>query len=356
MRVVVGMSGGVDSAVAAHLLKQQGHEVLGVFMRNWDEKDEHGHCMADQDWQDVQHICQVLDIPSYAADFTQEYKERVFASFLRDYERGLTPNPDVLCNREIKFKAFLDFAEKLGAERLATGHFVRTDPDSRLLKGSDPGKDQSYFLYMLTKQQLSRALFPVGHLHKAQVRAIAEHAGIPVFDKKDSTGICFVGERNFRKFLSEYVKPNPGIIRTSEGEAVGEHEGLMFYTTGQRKGMGIGGRGDGRSFFVAGKDTDRNELIVVQGGDHPLLFSNTIGVEELTWTHEPPGAPGEPISLRAKFRYRQPDQDVQLVYASDGTGTLTARVPQRAITPGQSAVLYRGDVCIGGGIIQSGQR
>lgn len=356
MRVVVGMSGGVDSAVSAYLLKQQGHDVLGVFMRNWDEKDENGRCMADDDWQDVQHVCQVLEIPSYAADFTQEYKERVFAEFLRAYEAGLTPNPDVLCNREIKFRAFLDFAGQLGAARMATGHFVRLDPEDRLLKGSDPTKDQSYFLYMLTKDQLSQSVFPVGHLRKAQVRAIAADVGIPVYDKKDSTGICFIGERNFRQFLSHYLKPNPGMIRTDAGEVVGEHEGLMFYTIGQRKGMGIGGRGDGRSFFVADKDVAQNELIVVQGEDHPLLFSDTVFVDELTWTHEPPGKEGATIPVLAKFRYRQPDQDVQLSIGENGTGVVICKKPQRAITPGQSAVFYQGDVCLGGGIIRKSQR
>lgn len=356
MRVVVGMSGGVDSAVAALLLKQQGHDVLGVFMRNWDETDDNGYCMADRDWQDVQDVCQVLDIPSYAADFTQEYKERVFSAFLRAYEEGLTPNPDVLCNREIKFRAFLDFAGQLGADRMATGHFVRLDPDNRMLKGSDSGKDQSYFLYMLTRVQLSQALFPVGHLHKAQVRAIAESAGIRVYSKKDSTGICFIGERNFRRFLAGYMKPKPGLIRSVNGEAVGSHDGLQFYTIGQRKGMGIGGRGDGRSFFVVDKDVARNEVIVAQGEDHPMLFSDIVLVDDLTWTHVSPGEEGMTIPFWAKFRYRQPDQEVQLTLGPNHTGIVMTKIPQRAITPGQSAVFYRGDTCLGGGIIRKSQR
>lgn len=356
MRVVVGMSGGVDSAVAAWLLKQQGHDVIGVFMKNWDEKDEHGHCLADQDWQDVQQICQVLDIPGYAADFTQEYKERVFSAFLSEYAQGLTPNPDVLCNREIKFKAFLDFAEKLGADRLATGHFARLDPENRLVKGADSNKDQSYFLYMLRKEQLRKALFPAGHLTKAQIRALAQNIGIPVYAKKDSTGICFIGERNFRQFLSQYLKPNPGLIRTDSGEVVGEHQGLMYYTLGQRKGMGIGGRGDGRSFFVAHKDTARNELIVVQGNDHPLLYTDAVWVDQLTWTHELPAQLGCEVELSAKFRYRQADQPITLTIQENNCGLISCHQPQRAVTPGQSAVFYQGDICLGGGIIRKIKR
>lgn len=355
MRVVVGMSGGVDSAVSAALLKQQGHDVIGVFMNNWEEDSVDGVCTAEHDWADVRSTCDVIDIPYYAVNFSKDYKDRVFDHFLDEYARGRTPNPDVLCNREIKFKSFLDFAMQLGADKIATGHFVQTDEEGRLYKGTDPGKEQSYFLYMLKQEQLKRAIFPVGGMLKAQVREMASALNLPVNDKKDSTGICFIGERNFNSFLKGYLPAQPGLMRSADGESLGQHQGLMYYTLGQRKGLGIGGRGDGRSYFVVDKDLKKNELIVAQGEDHPLLYSHSARLEELTWISDPPCHPGQEIKLTAKFRYRQPDQSLSLVWQGD-QAVLRFDQPQRAITPGQSTVLYRGDECLGGGIIASFSR
>ncbi len=349
MRVVVGLSGGVDSAVAALLLKEQGHDVIGVFMKNWDEEDESGVCPAEQDYLDVMKVCGRIGIPAYSVSFAQEYWDRVFSLFLKEYAAGRTPNPDVLCNREIKFKAFLDYALQLGADRIATGHFVRTDGEGRLLKGADPAKDQSYFLYMLRSAQLKKALFPVGGMTKAQVRALAREKGLPVSEKKDSTGICFIGERRFKNFLQTYLPARPGDMVTPEGEIVGRHDGLMYYTLGQRRGLGIGGRGDGRSFFVVGKDLASNRLIVVQGEDHPLLWSLSSVAEEATFVKDPLPE-NEPVRLACRFRYRQKDQGVT-VTRRGSVLYLTHDEPQRAVTPGQSAVLYRGDECVGGGII-----
>lgn len=350
MRIVVGMSGGVDSAVSALLLKRQGYDVLGVFMKNWEEKDESGICTSEGDWQDVQAVCDAIDIPYYNVNFTKEYYDRVFSVFLSEYQKGRTPNPDVLCNKEIKFKAFLDFALKAGAEKIATGHFVQTNEQGELLRGVDTNKDQSYFLYMLKKEQLKRAIFPVGKLKKEEVRQIAREANLPVSDKKDSTGICFIGERHFKSFLSGFLPAQPGVMRAVTGEVLGQHDGLMYYTIGQRKGLGIGGRGDGRSFFVIQKDLDKNELIVAQGEDHPLLYTASAQVEQLTWVGQPPCPDNEEIRLTAKFRYRQPDQEIRLVYQNE-KAHLVFDEPQRAITPGQSAVFYQGNKCLGGGII-----
>ncbi|MDD3214075.1 MAG: tRNA 2-thiouridine(34) synthase MnmA [Eubacteriales bacterium] len=354
-RIVVGMSGGVDSSVAALLLKQQGYDVVGVFMKNWDEKDENGVCTSTQDWQDVQDVCAVIDIPCYAVNFQKEYWDRVFSDFLSEYKKGRTPNPDVLCNREIKFKAFLDFALKLGAERMATGHFVRTetrDGHPVLLRGVDANKDQSYFLYMLKEHQLARAMFPVGGMTKAQVRAIAEENGLPVSRKKDSTGVCFIGERNFRQFLQNYLPLKAGDMRTEDGCKVGRHIGLAYYTLGQRKGLGIGGGGDGRSWFVVDKDLKNNVLVVAQGGDSPRLFTRYARASQITWVADHAPVPeGEPFRCMAKYRYRQPDQPVTAV-VSGASLCLTADEPQRAVTPGQSVVLYQGDVCLGGSIIE----
>lgn len=349
-RVVVGMSGGVDSAVSAYLLKQAGYEVIGVFMNNWEEQDENGVCRSQEDWQDVQDTCEVIGIPCYSVNFAREYEERVFSHFLSEYSAGRTPNPDVLCNREIKFRAFLDYAMKIGAEKMATGHFVRTNPEGHLLKGSDAGKEQSYFLYMLKQPQLRMSLFPVGGMSKAQVRSIARDAGLPVSGKKDSTGICFIGERRFKTFLKNYLPAKPGEIRSESGELLGAHEGLMYYTIGQRKGLGIGGHGDGRSWFVAGKDMENNRLIVVQGEDHPLLYKKAARLEQLTWVAGAPPPAGPGISLSVKLRYRQPDQTASLMYEGD-RGLLMFEAPQRAVTPGQSAVFYRDEVCLGGGIV-----
>ncbi len=353
-RIVVGMSGGVDSSVTALLLKQQGYDVIGVFMKNWDEKDENGVCTATADWQDVQEVCDLIGIPYYAVNFQKEYQERVFAYFLEEYRRGRTPNPDVLCNREIKFKAFLDFAMKLGATRMATGHFVRSEirqGHPLLLRGADARKDQSYFLYMLKEAQLARALFPVGGLTKAQVREIAEQNGLPVSHKKDSTGICFIGERNFRTFLQGFLPMQKGDMRTEDGRKVGEHMGLAYYTLGQRKGLGIGGSGDGRSWFVVEKDMAANALIVAQGEDSPRLFTRFALATQATWiAGHAPAPQGEPFRAMAKYRYRQSDQPVTAISQGDVL-LLEADLPQRAVTPGQSVVLYQGDVCLGGATI-----
>ena len=351
-RVVVGMSGGVDSAVSALLLKQQGFDVIGVFMNNWEEKDEYGVCTSQEDWNDVQDVCEHIGIPYYSVNFAREYEDRVFTHFLTEYQAGRTPNPDVLCNREIKFKAFLDYAIKIGADRMATGHFVRSNDQGQLLKGLDPGKEQSYFLYMLKAHQLKKSMFPVGGLLKSQVRDIAREAGLPVSEKKDSTGICFIGERRFKTFLMNYLPSQPGDMVTPEGEVLGRHDGLMYYTIGQRKGLGIGGRGDGRSWFVVKKDLENNRLVVVQGEDHPSLFQQTAQLNQITWVGDAPAAAGQPVNIAVKLRYRQKDQVASLVYQGE-EGTLRFEQPQRAVTPGQSAVFYQGDVCLGGGIIIS---
>ncbi len=353
-RIVVGMSGGVDSSVAALLLKRQGYDVVGVFMKNWDEQDENGACTATQDWGDVQAVCDHIGIPYYAVNFEKEYQERVFSYFLEEYRKGRTPNPDVLCNREIKFKAFLDFALQLGAGKMATGHFVKTGAlhgHTTLLKGADPNKDQSYFLYMLKEEQLQKAVFPVGDMTKAQVRALAFEAGLPVSQKKDSTGVCFIGERNFRQFLQGFLPLQAGEMQTEDGRVMGRHIGLSYYTLGQRKGLGIGGGGDGRSWFVVDKDLKRNVLVVAQGEDHPRLYSRYVRASQATWVGEPPGAEGAPFRCAATFRYRQADQPVEAVWRGQDL-YLRAEQPQRAVTPGQSVVLYDGDRCLGGGIAE----
>lgn len=354
MRVVVGMSGGVDSAVSALLLHRQGYDVVGVFMKNWEEQDENGVCTAESDWRDVQDVCEIIGIPYYSVNFAKEYRDRVFSLFLSEYEKGRTPNPDVLCNREIKFKAFLDFAMQLGAEKMATGHFVRTDAAGHLLRGADGNKDQSYFLYMLHEAQLKKALFPVGGMTKQEVRRVAAEAGLPVSAKKDSTGVCFIGERDFKAFLQGFLPAQPGDMVTPQGEVVGHHDGLMYYTLGQRRGLGIGGRGDGRSFFVVDKDLKNNRLIVVQGEDHPLLYSRAALASQATFIGEPLPE-NTPCRVTAKFRYRQPDQPVTVTRRGDDL-LFTFDEPQRAVTPGQSAVLYDGQTCLGGGIIESVER
>ena len=350
--VIVGMSGGVDSAVAALLLKEQGYEVTGVFMRNWEEPD--GACPAEEDYEDVRRVSEALDIPYYTVNFTKEYQERVFSYFLAEYSAGRTPNPDILCNTEIKFKAFLDFAMKSGADFLATGHYARLSRDEtgvHLLKGLDGGKDQTYFLAGLRNEQLSRAVFPIGGMQKKEVRNLARKQGLPVAEKKDSTGICFIGERNFKKFLSSYLPATPGDIVDEHGRKIGRHDGLMYYTLGQRRGLGIGGRSDGsgESWFVIGKDLKRN-LLIVQQGEHEELFSLSLTVDKLNVI------PRETLSKRftctAKFRYRQPDQDVEVELKEEGA-FVRFREPQRAVTPGQWCVLYRGEECLGGGPIEA---
>ncbi|ARU32115.1 tRNA 2-thiouridine(34) synthase MnmA [Sulfuriferula sp. AH1] len=351
--IVVGMSGGVDSAVTALLLKQQGYRVTGVFMKNW-EDDEDENCPARQDFLDVLAVAEMIGIEVEAVNFSAEYKDRVFSYFLREYQAGRTPNPDVLCNAEIKFKAFLDYAIGLGAEKIATGHYARLherDGFFELHKAVDSSKDQSYFLYRLNQAQLSRSMFPLGELHKTEVRRIAEQAGLPNAAKKDSTGICFIGERPFREFLQRYLPIQPGDMRTPEGRVMGRHQGLMYHTIGQRQGLGIGGAGE--PWFVAGKDIVRNELIVVQGHDHPLLYSSRLFAADLSWAAGT--APDSAQAYAAKTRYRQSDAPCRLVQVTANAVTIAFDSPQWAVTPGQSVVLYQGDVCLGGGIIQGSE-
>ena len=360
MRVVVGLSGGVDSAVTAWLLKAQGYEVVGLFMKNWEDDDDGEYCSTRQDWLDAASVADVIGIDIEAVNFAAEYRERVFAEFLREYSAGRTPNPDVLCNAEIKFKAFLDHAVRMGAERIATGHYarVRTVGEGEaarheLLRGVDRAKDQSYFLHRLTQQQLARAMFPLGHLRKPQVREIADRLGLPNAKKKDSTGICFIGERPFREFLNRYLPTRPGPILTEDGRKVGEHVGLAFYTLGQRKGIGIGGtrQGSGEPWYAARKDLESNALYVVQGHDHPWLMSTRIEADHAHWISGAP--PAEDGSLTARTRYRQTDSACRLAQAEGERFVLEFPQPQWAATPGQSAVLYRGEVCLGGGLIAS---
>lgn len=349
-RIVVGMSGGVDSSVTAWLLKQQGHEVIGVFMQNWEDDNDSDYCSIKEDALDALSVADIVGIDMEIVNFAKEYKDRVFACFLAEYAAGRTPNPDVLCNAEIKFKAFLDYAISLGADCIATGHYARKverNGQHLLLKAIDGSKDQSYFLYRLNQSQLSRALFPLGDLHKRDVRRLAHEAGLPTAAKKDSTGICFIGERPFRAFLQAYLPTSPGDMVTSEGRVVGQHIGLMYYTTGQRKGLGIGGLGE--PWFVAGKDLPANRLLVVQGHEHPLLKKTSLNMVDLSWTLDLAPEPGE---YTAKNRYRMPDAPCQLQIRGDGQASLQFSHPQWAITPGQSAVLYQGDICLGGGIIQ----
>ena len=308
-RVIVGMSGGVDSSVAALLLKEQGYDVMGVFMKNWEEKDDSGVCTATQDYEDVRAVCDSIGIPYYTVNFTKEYWDRVFSHFLSEYRRGRTPNPDVLCNREIKFRAFLDFAMKNGADAMATGHFCRldkTDGEVKLLRGADGNKDQSYFLYMLSQEQLRDAMFPVGGMTKGEVRRIAREHGLETAEKKDSTGVCFIGERNFKQFLKQFLPAQPGDMVAPDGTVVGRHDGLMYYTLGQRRGLGIGGRGDGRSWFVVEKDMERNILRVCQGEDDPRLWSDRLEASEMTFIAG--HAPAKEFDCTAKVRYRQSDQ------------------------------------------------
>jgi tRNA-specific 2-thiouridylase len=348
-------AGALDSSVSALLLKQQGYDVIGVFMKNWDETDEFGVCTATEDFEDVQRVCTQIGIPYYSVNFEQEYEDKVFAYFLDEYKKGRTPNPDVLCNREIKFKELLDKAMQLGADYLATGHYAQVVNDGgiyRLLRGADAGKDQTYFLHMLGQKPLSRAMFPIGHLPKKEVRAIAEKTGLATAKKKDSTGICFIGERNFRQFLRQYLPAQPGEMRTLNGEVKGMHQGLMYYTLGQRKGLGIGGSGTGEPWFVVDKDMKNNVLYVAQGHNHPKLFSQALIAEDVNFIVEK--APTTPFTCTAKFRYRQADQEVAVSRLSEqgNRWLVTFEKPQRAITPGQSVVFYKDDECLGGGIIQ----
>lgn len=355
-RVIVGMSGGVDSSVSALLLQQQGYSVQGLFMKNWEDEDEGAYCDTERDFIDVKKVCQQLDIPLYPRNFARQYWDRVFSYFLAEYQAGRTPNPDVMCNKEIKFKVFLEHALELGADHIATGHYAgidQVDGRYRLLKARDRNKDQTYFLYTLGQYELARTLFPLSGIEKPQVRRIAAEAGLSNHAKKDSTGICFIGEQNFRDFLSRYLPASPGEMRTPEGEFVGRHHGLMYYTMGQRQGLGIGGRkdGDGEPWFVVGKDLSRNVLIVAQGHDHPWLFSDTLIATQLHWVAG--DAPALPLRCAAKTRYRQDDQSCTITPSRNGSVEVIFDQPQRAVTPGQSAVFYLGDECLGGGIIES---
>jgi tRNA-specific 2-thiouridylase len=364
-KVVIGMSGGVDSSVAAWLLKEQGYQVVGLFMKNWEDDDDSEHCSTREDWIDAASVADVLGIDIEAVNFSSEYKDRVFAEFLREYQAGRTPNPDVLCNAEIKFKAFLDHAMKLGADLIATGHYARVREVKEgthagrfeLLKALDGSKDQSYFLHRLNQAQLSKTLFPLGETHKTEVRRIAEQLKLPNARKKDSTGICFIGERPFREFLNRYLSYAPGPMKTPEGDIVGEHVGLSFYTIGQRKGIGLGGLksrqkpgGTSDAWYAAKKDVETNTLYIVQGHDHPWLLSTSLTADQVSWV----GGQAPAIEqLSAKTRYRQADVECEHRSLDTHSFALSFQSPQWAVTPGQSAVLYDGDVCLGGGIISA---
>lgn len=354
--IIVGLSGGVDSSVTAALLREQGYQVEAMFMKNWEEDDSDGVCTAEEDLKDARLVSDRLGISLHAVNFASEYWDTVFQYFLTEYQAGRTPNPDVLCNKEIKFNVFLDFALSKGAEKIATGHYARIeerDGKFYLLKGQDHGKDQSYFLYTLGQEQLSRSLFPLGELKKTEVRRLAAEFELATKDKKDSTGICFIGERDFREFLSRYLPAQPGEMRTPEGEVIGHHQGLMYYTLGQRKGLGIGGRkdADDRPWFVVGKDMERNVLLVAQGSDHPMLYSSSLEADQLHWTLGE--APTLPKRCMAKTRYRQDDNPCTITAIENGRCHVVFDAPQWAVTPGQSVVFYDGDICLGGGIIDA---
>ena len=351
--VILGMSGGVDSSVAAHVLLQQGYRVEGLFMTNWEE-DEDGYCTAAADYQDARKVAEKLDIPLHKVNFAAQYRERVFKHFLDEYRAGRTPNPDVLCNREIKFGVCFDHAMRLGADHIATGHYARVEhaPRARLLKGLDANKDQSYFLAAVSPSALTRTLFPIGGLPKSEVRRIAKALALPVHDKKDSTGICFIGERPFEEFLSKYLPAQPGAIETPEGEVIGTHRGLMYYTLGQRQGLGIGGTRNHSEapWYVVDKDLMRNVLIVGQGAEHPALFGDSLTATGLQWIAGTP--PAKSFRCSAKVRYRQADQPCQVILNSDDVVHVTFDHPQRAVTPGQFVVFYEGDECLGSGAIE----
>ncbi|SEP71615.1 tRNA-specific 2-thiouridylase [Ectothiorhodospira magna] len=355
-RVIVGMSGGVDSSVSALLLMEQGYRVEGLFMKNWEDDDEPGYCSAAADLADAKAVCAELEIPLHKVNFAKAYWDRVFAHFLREYRLGRTPNPDILCNREIKFRAFLDYALDKGADLIATGHYAQVDERNgrfRLLQGLDPNKDQSYFLHALGQNALSRTLFPLGALEKSRVRAMAAQAGFENHDKKDSTGICFIGERRFRDFLMRYLPAQPGLITSVDGQVLGEHQGLMYYTPGQRQGLGIGGvHGAAENpWYVVDKDMAGNRLIVAQGHDHPALHATALVATDVSWISGE--TPTMPLHCQAKIRYRQPHQDCMVTPVKDGSEALQVRFyhPQRAVAPGQSVVFYQGSECLGGGVI-----
>jgi tRNA-specific 2-thiouridylase len=354
-KVIVGMSGGVDSSVAALLLLEQGYQVEGLFMKNWEEDDGTEYCTAKEDLADAQAVCDKLGITLHKANFAAEYWDNVFEHFLQEYKAGRTPNPDVLCNREIKFKAFLDYARQLGADLIATGHYVRKTTDNGqtlLLKGLDDNKDQSYFLCAIKDEQIEQTLFPVGALEKPQVRELAEKHDLLTHDKKDSTGICFIGERRFKDFLETYLPGQAGDIEDTEGNILGRHSGLMYHTLGQRQGLGIGGIKNQQEapWYVASKDLDRNVLVVVQGNEHPLLFSNQLTTSEISWINQP--EPEFPLRCQAKVRYRQQDQACTVI-KEGASYKVSFEDPQRSVTPGQFVVLYQDEICFGGGVIES---
>lgn len=355
-KVIVGISGGVDSSVAAMLLQQQGYQVEGLFMKNWEEDDTAEHCSAAEDLRDARAVCDKLGIPLQTINFSAEYWERVFSHFLDEYRAGRTPNPDILCNREIKFRAFLDHALEQGADYIATGHYARRvtiDDTEHLYTAHDDNKDQTYFLYTLNQRALRHSLFPLGEIDKPEVRRLAEQHGFVNAGKKDSTGICFIGERNFGEFLSRYLPAQPGEIVTDNGEVIGRHNGLMYYTLGQRQGLGIGGRrnASGQPWFVAAKDLERNRLVVVEGGDHPLLLKSSLQASQCHWVTGQ--APQLPLRCGAKTRYRQPAQGCTVEQADDDSIVVHFDTQQRAITPGQSVVFYAGEDCLGGAIINA---
>ncbi|KRN34093.1 trmU protein [Lactobacillus selangorensis] len=355
-RVVVGMSGGVDSSVTALLLKQQGYDVVGVFMKNWDDTDDNGVCTATEDYEDVAKVAAKIGIPYYSVNFEKEYWDRVFTYFLDEYKAGRTPNPDVICNKEIKFKAFLDYAMDLDADYIAMGHYaqLRYDQDgvAHLLRGADKNKDQTYFLSSLSQWQLQKAMFPIGGMQKPEVRKIAEEAGLATAHKKDSTGVCFIGERNFKQFLGEYLPAQPGKMMTVDGEIKGQHDGLMYYTIGQRSGLGIGGNGTSNEpWFVVGKDLSKNILYVGQGFHNDLLYSDRLDASGMSWLA--PNTHGTDFHATAKFRYRQADIGVTVHLLDDGKANIVFDEPVRAITPGQAVVLYDGEECLGGGTIDA---
>lgn len=350
--VVIGMSGGVDSSVSALLLKEQGYHVIGMFMKNWDEKnDPNSQCQASLEYEDVVRVCDQLQIPYYSVNFAKEYWDHVFSHCLHEFRQGNTPNPDILCNKEVKFKLMFEKALSLGADYLATGHYCRVGSHlgkSSLMKGSDPGKDQSYFLYTVSSDILSKVLFPVGNMHKSEVREIAKKHGLSTAEKKDSTGICFIGERDFKPFLMQFIQGQPGNFEDLEGNILGQHDGVAFYTPGQRKGLGIGGAGE--PWFVAGKDIARNVVTLVQGANHPALYRDSLVARDIVWA-DPLFAPTIPFACHCKIRYRQEDQACQITELKDGVANVSFDSPQRAISPGQSIVFYSGDLCLGGGII-----
>ena len=354
-RIIVGMSGGVDSSVAALLLLKQGFEVEGLFMKNWEETDDVAYCTAQQDLEDAQQVCDDLEIPLHQINFAREYWDRVFEHFLNEYQSGRTPNPDVLCNKEIKFSAFLNYAIKLGADKIATGHYARIHENNGrfdLLKGIDGNKDQSYFLHLLGQRELAYTVFPIGGMEKSEVRAIATESGFSNHEKKDSTGICFIGERRFRDFLAQYLPAQAGSIKDLAGNTIGTHQGAMYYTIGQRQGLGIGGLAgaDEQAWYVVDKDVQQNLLVVTQGHNHPALFKPALRSSKIHWINQPPA--NVPYQCKAKIRYRQTDQECTIVSLAQEAAEIQFAQPQRAVTTGQSIVFYNDDVCLGGSIIE----